>query len=162
MTTTPELPAVPASSEPPGAAWEVTHADAVLSGWAMSSGEYLAGLILNGQLETVGRPDRLPQDLFPHVDPDVVKLIWDRALAVGLHAGRVSSAPRLYRDQFARVQSALEEAGYQAMGRTVGRSRRLVAPHPADGETARPGNSGVTNGRATQGKGAETDGHVNG
>ena len=133
MTTTPETePAVDASG-----AWEVSRQDAMLCGRAASSGEFLAGLILTGQLETVGRPDRLPQDLFPHVDPDVVQAIWDRALAVGLHAGRVSAAPRLYRDQMLRVQGEFAEVGWHAMARMVGRSRRLVAPHPADGETAR-------------------------
>lgn len=132
MTTIPETEAAVDA-----AAWEVARQDAMLCGRASSSGEFLAGLILNGQLETVGRPDRLPQDLFPHVDPDVVQAIWDRALAVGLHAGRVSAAPRLYRDQLLRVQAELEAVGFEAMARLVGRSRRLVAPHPADGETAR-------------------------
>lgn len=158
MTTTPESPATVDA----GAAWEVARQDAMLCGRASSSGEFLAGLILNGQLETVGRPDRLPQDLFPHVDPDIVQAIWDRALAVGLHAGRVSAAPRLFRDQMARVQGQFAAIGYAAMGRMVGRSRRLVAPHPADGETVRTGNSGVMNGQATRGKEARTDGHVNG
>lgn len=138
MTATPETEAT--------AAVDVAYADAVLAGRAMSSAVFLAGLIANGQLETVGRPDRLPQDLFPHVGPDVVQAIWDRALAVGLHAGRVSASPRLHRDQLARVQGQFEAIGYAAMARSVGRSLRLVAPHPADGETARPGNSGVMNG----------------
>lgn len=132
MTTIPEPPAAVDA-----AAWEVARQDAMLCGRASSSGEFLAGLILNGQLETVARPEKLPADLFPHVDPDVVQAIWDRALAVGLHAGRVSAAPRLYRDQMLRVQGELEAVGFEAMGRLVGRSRRLVAPHPADGETAR-------------------------
>ena len=129
MTTTPETEAT--------APVDVAYADGVLAGRAMSSAVFLAGLIANGQLETAGRPDKLPADLFPHVDPDVVQAIWQRALAVGLHAGRRSASPRLYRDEFARVQGLLEEAGFEAMARMVGRSRRLVAPHPADGETAR-------------------------
>lgn len=131
----------------------MSRQDAVLCGRAASSGEFLAGLILTGQMETVGRPDRLPADLFPHVDPDVVQAVWDRALAVGLHAGRVSAAPRLYRDQMARVQGEFAAVGWHAMARMVGRSRRLVAPHPADGETARPGNGGVMNGPTTRGEG---------
>lgn len=123
---------------------ETAQADAVLVRRNMSSAVFLAGLIANSQLETVGRPEKLPQDLFPHVDPDVVQAIWDRALAVGLHAGRVSAAPRLYRDQMLRVQAELEAVGFEAMARLVGRSRRLVAPHPADGETARERAADVT------------------
>lgn len=129
MTMTPETEAT--------APVDVAYVDGVLAGRAMSSAVFLAGLIANGQLETAGRPDKLPADLFPHVDPDVVQAIWDRALAVGLHAGRVSASPRLYRDQLLRVQGELEAVGFEAMARLVGRSRRLVAPHPADGETAR-------------------------
>lgn len=149
MTTTPETePAVDASG-----AREAAQADAVLVRRNMSSAVFLAGLIANSQLETVGRPEKLPQDLFPHVDPDVVQAIWDRALAVGLHAGRVSAAPRLYRDQMARTQAALEAIGYEAMARSVGRSLRLVAPHPADGEGARGRNSGVTSSTNDTGEG---------
>jgi hypothetical protein len=132
------------SSPAPVPSPETAYADGVLSGRVMSSAVFLAGLLANSELETVGRPDRLPQDLFPHVDPDVVEAIWQRALAVGLHAGRVSASPRLYRDQFARVQGLFEAAGFHAMGRAVSRSRRLVAPHPADGEGARGRVSGVT------------------
>jgi hypothetical protein len=119
---------------------DVGHADAVLARRARSSGDFLAGLIAAAQLETVGRPDRLPADLFPGTDPEVVQEIWERALAVGLLAGRVSSAPRLYRDQMARVEEAFARAGFEAMGRAVARARRLVAPEGgprADGESAR-------------------------
>ena len=119
---------------------EVARADAVFAGRAMSAAVFLAGLLANSQLATVGRPDLLPQDLFPDVDPAVVNAIWQRAMAVGLHAGRVSSAPRLHRDQMARVQEQFAEAGYHAMARRVDRSRRLVDPervHPADGEGVR-------------------------
>ena len=140
MTMTPDLPAPAASDR----AVDVAYADGVLAGRTMSSAVFLAGLLANAELETAGRPDKLPQDLFPHVDAAVVEAIWQRALAVGLHAGRVSSSPRLYRDQLARVREQFAEAGFQAMARMVSRSRRLVAPHPADGETARPVGSGVT------------------
>jgi hypothetical protein len=89
----------------------------------------------------VGRPDKLAADLFPGEDPAVVQQIWERALAVGFYAGRLSSAPRLYRDQMVRVQGEFEAAAFHAMGGLVGRSRRLVAPesggHPADGEDVR-------------------------
>lgn len=117
--------------------FETMRQDAVFTGRAMSSGQFLAGLIANAQLATVGRPDKLAADLFPDVDPVVVQQIWDRALAVGLHAGRRSTSPRLYRDEMDRIASAFEDAGFHAMGGSVARSRRLVAPeltHPADGE----------------------------
>jgi hypothetical protein len=142
MTEIPTASAASSSGEE--SAFETLRRDAVLGGRAMSSGQFLAGLIADGQLETVGRPDKLAADLFPDVDPVVVQQIWDRALAVGLHAGRVSAAPRLYRDQMQRVQAEFTAAGFHAMGGLVGRSRRLVAPeqpahpaHPADGEDAR-------------------------
>jgi hypothetical protein len=141
MTTTPDSPAVPAvpsADAVPAGVVEVVQVDAVLTGRAMSSGQFLAGLIAQAQLETLGRPDKLPADLFPDEDPVVVQRIWDRALVVGLHAGRVSGAPRLYRDQMARLEGAFAKAGYEAMAGTLARSRRLVAPvHPADGEDPR-------------------------
>ena len=135
------------------AAWEPAVVDGVLAARAMSSAVFLAGLIANGQLETVGRPDKLPADLFPHVDPAVVQAVWDRALAVGLHAGRVSASPRLWRDQMARVQAEFERIGFTAMARSVGRSLRLVAPHPADGESARGRGAGVTSSTNDTGEG---------
>jgi len=54
--------------------------------------------------------------------------VWDRALAVGLYAGRVSVAPRFRRDELTRLQGELDAAGFVVMGRLVGRSRALVAP----------------------------------
>lgn len=144
MTALPELPpaagpavdglAVDGSSDP-------VREDAVLAGRAMSAGVFLAGLVAAGELETVGRPDKLAADLFPHVAPEVVEAIWQRALAVGLYAGRRSADPERYRDELDRVRGVLEGVGYAAMGRVVGRSRGLVAPergvHPADGEAGR-------------------------
>ena len=120
--------------------FETLRQDAVLTGRAMSSGEFLAGLIANGELATVGTPGKLAVDLFPGVDPVVVQAVWDRALAVGLHAGRRSAAPRLYRDELDRIAGVFAEAGFHAMGGSVARSRRLVAPevpHPVDGEEPR-------------------------
>jgi len=134
--STPEgagVSALPGEAERGGgeAEFGVVCADAVLAGRAMSSGLFLAGLIAEGTLATVGRPDRLPADLFPGADPVVVQAVWDRALAVGLHAGRVSAAPRLYGDELARLAGVLEGAGFRAMAGLVERSRRLVAPAPA-------------------------------
>lgn len=131
--------AVPAEGE--DAVFEAMRRDAVLGGRAMSSAQFLAGLLANGELETVGRPDKLPADLFAEEDPAVVQRVWDRALAVGFHAGRMSSAPRLFRDQMDRVAGAFEEVGYHAMAGLVRRSRGLVAPEQdglaADSEIGR-------------------------
>ena len=135
MTTTPSLPTAGHDQ-----AEQAAYADGVLSVQLMGSAVFLAGLLANGLLETVGRPDKLPQDLFPS-DPEVAQASFQLGLAVGLHAGRVSAAPRLYRDQMERVQREFEAIGFEAMARLVGRSRRLVAPeragHPADGEEGR-------------------------
>ncbi|MCX5000948.1 hypothetical protein [Streptomyces longwoodensis] len=136
------IPSTPASPSPEEEAeFEVMRTDAVLAGRAMSAGEFLAGLVANGMLATVGQPDKLPADLEPDVDPVVVQRIFERGLAVGLHAGKASAAPRLYRDQMLRHQVQLEQVGFRAMEGLVGRSRRLVAPeqvaHPADGEGPR-------------------------
>jgi hypothetical protein len=123
-----------------GGSFEVLRADAVFVGRAYSAGEFLAGLILNAQLATVGSPDRLPADLFPDDDPDTVARVWQRALVVGLYAGRKSVDPDRYADELARLAGELEAVGYVAMGRAVARSRALVAPelkHPADGEAGR-------------------------
>ncbi|MGQ4437945.1 hypothetical protein ACN6LI_003310 [Streptomyces violaceoruber] len=135
-TTTPS-PADDAADGGPleDAAFGTMRADAVHAGRAMSSGEFLAGLIANGLLKTVGRPDKLPSAIWPDQDPVVVQEIWQLGLAVGLHAGRRSDSPAHYRDEMARVSAALSEAGFHAMAGLVSRSRRLVAPeHPADGE----------------------------
>jgi hypothetical protein len=121
------------------AAFETMRTDAVLCGRAMSSGEFLAGLIANGQLETVGRPKKLARDIWPDEDPALIQAVWDRALAVGFHAGRQSVRPSLHRDEMDRIAGQFEEAAFHAMGGSVLRSRRLVAPevpHPVDGEGA--------------------------
>lgn len=138
MTTTPDVPTAGHDQ-----AVDAAYADGVLSGQLMGSAVFLAGLLANGLLEVVGRPDKLPQDLWPS-DPEVAQSSFQLGLAVGLHAGRVSASPRLHRDEMDRVQREFEQIGFEAMARMVGRSRRLVAPHPADGETVRERATGVT------------------
>ncbi|CAK7288580.1 hypothetical protein [Streptomyces misionensis] len=110
------------------ATFETMRTDAVLAGRAVSSAQFLAGLLAAAELETAGRPAKLPADLFPDADPAVVQAVWDRALAVGFHAGRVSAAPRLFRDQLDRVAGEFEAVGFAAMAGMVRRSRALVAP----------------------------------
>lgn len=139
MTDIDTTPAVPVSPEE-HAAFETMSRDAVLAGRAMSSGQFIAGLLAEAALATVGRPDKLAADLFPGVDAVMVQAIWDRALAVGFHAGRLHASPRLYRDEMERIAGVYAEIGHAAMGGLVRRSRALVAPevgvHPADGEAA--------------------------
>jgi len=136
--------AVSGAAGTPAEAWDTARQDAALAGQAMSLGVFLAGLIANAQLQTVGRPDKLPQDLWPHVPPEVAAEIFQRGVAVGLHAGRTSDNAYLFRDQMARTQAEFKAIGFTAMARLVRRSRRLVSRHPADGETARTGAPGVT------------------
>jgi len=103
----------------------VARADAVLAGRAVSSGEFLAGLILAAELDTVGRPGKLPADLFPEfpdADSALIQAVWKRALAVGLRAGQFRGAPRFHRDTLARLQGELEAAGHAAMAGMVARS----------------------------------------
>lgn len=120
---------------------QVTLADAVLGGRAAVDGAHIAGLIAAAQLDTAGRPDRLPQDLFPDVDPEVVQRVWQRALVVGIRAGQLMQAPRFRRDQLARLQGELEAAGFAAMGGAVARVRvaadRSPERHSIDGESGR-------------------------
>ncbi|MCX4911901.1 hypothetical protein [Streptomyces sp. NBC_00878] len=115
--------------------------DAVLAGRAICSGEYLAGLILAAQLDTVGTPRKLARDLFPGVDPVVVQRIWDRALVVGVRAGQLMGSPRFNRDKLARLRGELLEAGHHAMGPMLGRvlsvAERAPEWHPEDEEIGR-------------------------
>ncbi|MFD0509372.1 WhiB family transcriptional regulator [Streptomyces chiangmaiensis] len=136
MTTEIPTPAVSAEDE---AAFETIRTDAVLAGRAMSSGQFLAGLIARGELESVARPDKLPGDLFPGVDPVVVQQVWDRAVAVGFHAGRASVAG-IHPDELEATRAKFEAMGFAAMAGSVARSRRLVERarmHSGDGEIAR-------------------------
>lgn len=117
----------------PGADLETARTDAVLNGRNVAAAVRIAGLIAAGQLDTAGSPRKLPMDLFPGADPDVVQAVWERALVVGVRAGQLMSAPRFYRDKLDRLQGVLAEAGFRAMGRSVGRARATVG-HPVDSE----------------------------
>ena len=137
----------PAADAQDEAAFAVMSTDAVLtgrvmaSGQAMSSGEFWAGLLAAALVDTAGSPRKLPVDMWPDVDPVVVQEIWDRACVVAGRAAQFASSPWLHRDRLQRLQEQLTEAGFHAMGGSVARSRRLVAPevgvHPADGEEGR-------------------------
>ena len=138
--TTAEIPATPAVPDnDAAAAFERGRDDSVLTGRAMSSGQYLAGLIAHGELETVGRPSMLPADVFAGEDPVLVQRVWDRALAVGFHAGR-TSVTRTHPDELERSRAQFEAIGFLAMQGLVSRSWGLAVRgqvHPGDGEIAR-------------------------
>lgn len=118
MTTTPQPPA------------PIPGIDEQLAGRCEDSGEHLAGLIAKGMLDTVGRPDKLPELLWPDVDPDIVRTIWELALAVGYRAGKTAGQPRWDTDGFNRLRAALIEAGYESMGRLATRTANLHRPLP--------------------------------
>lgn len=130
---------VPPSSEAPSpdTALETARVDAVLCGRNAAAAVRIAGLIAAGQLDTAGSPRKLPMDLFPGADPEVVQAVWERALVVGVRAGQLMGAPRFYRDKLDRLQGVLAEAGFRAMGRSVGRARAGVPSHPVDSEDGR-------------------------
>lgn len=134
MTETTPAP-VPSASDDAG--FETMRTDAVLCGRAMSSGEYLAGVLMAGELDTVGCPDKLARDLWPDQDPVLIQAVWERAVVVGYRAAQVAGDERGQGERLHVLQGRLTEAGFRAMGGSVAKSRRLVAPelsHPADGE----------------------------
>jgi hypothetical protein len=125
----------------PDAAPDPAAVDTELAARARADGEFIAGLILAAELDTVGSPRKLPMDLWPDADPAVVAEVWARALAVGVRAGRFMSAPRFYRDKLHTLQDRLAEAGFAAMGRAVGpavaAAYRVPERHPVDYEVER-------------------------
>lgn len=112
------------------------HVDRALADRCQSSGDYIAGLLAAGHLEAAGTVRKLPTALFPDWDPDMVQAVWDAALPVGYQAGRLSVRPTWTPDALARLRTALDEAGFAAMGRLAARSAALHPPrHPADTDT---------------------------
>ncbi|KIF66263.1 hypothetical protein HY68_36770 [Streptomyces sp. AcH 505] len=109
-----------------------TVVDQALTERCEDSGQYLAGLIAKGMLDHVGRPTRLPEVMFPDVDPDVVRRIWDMALPVGYLAGKMTARPQWTAEGLNRLRGELRDAGYEGMARLTGRSASVH--HPADGE----------------------------
>ncbi|MFE3381682.1 hypothetical protein [Streptomyces anulatus] len=111
------------------------HVDQTLADRCQSSGDYLAGLLAAAHLEAAGTVRKLPTDLFPDWPADMVQAVWDAALPVGFQAGKLSVRPTWTRDALDRLQAALDDAGFEAMGRLAARSATLHPPrHPADGE----------------------------
>lgn len=109
--------------------------DQALADRCQSSGDYLAGLIAKGMLDTAGAPKKLPELLFPDHDPDMVRTVWEAALAVGYRAGKLAGQPRWTPDALNRLRAELADAGYAAMGSKAARSAAIHPPrHPADTE----------------------------
>ena len=124
MTTAPITPAP-----------EQADGDQVLADLCQSSAEHVAGLMAHGMLEAVSRPGKLPELLFPDGDPELVRAVWEAALAVGYQAGKLSARPTWTPDALRRLRAELDAAGYTAMGRLAARSASLHPPrHPADTE----------------------------
>ncbi|MFG2359339.1 hypothetical protein [Streptomyces sp. NPDC048521] len=135
-------PAVVSAEEE--AAFAVMSADAVLTGrvmmtgQAVSSAEFWAGLLAAALVDTAGSPRKLPADMWPEQDPVVVQEIWDRAAVVVSRAAQFAASPWLHRDRLQGLQERLAEAGFHAMAGSVQRSLRLVVSgHPADSEIGR-------------------------
>jgi hypothetical protein len=123
--------------EPETAAEQAVRVDLVLGGRHMSTGAYLAGLMTASAVETAGRVDRLPRDLFPDGDPVLVQEVWERACAVAWRAAERYFTARQDPAVLAGLRAGLEEAGHHAMAGMVARSLAVVRTaglaHPADG-----------------------------
>jgi hypothetical protein len=138
MTTSPLSPAISSADQP-----QTVHAaDMSGAGMAMSSGQFIAGLLSYGQLAAVGTPRKLAEGLLPDMDADARQEVVDRLLAIGFQAGRLSVRPELHGEELARMRDKLRTAGFHAMGGQVARSLNTVVPVvrralPVDGESAR-------------------------
>lgn len=130
-----QAPATPAPTVPE----ETTAADAVLFERARTSADVLTGLITAGMLTHVARPGKLPELLHPDGDPDLVRTVWDQALAVGYQAGKAVASGRWNTDRLDEARQALADAGYERMGAAVEAAAyaapsRRRAPNPADAD----------------------------
>lgn len=110
----------------------------VLDERIVRSVEVLAAHITAATLDTVGRPTRLPAALFPSVEEEVLREIWDLALAVGFLGGkRAVEGARWEHERLAAARDQLANAGYAAMAERIARvlpPPRVVEEHPADAE----------------------------
>ncbi|MFD4795920.1 hypothetical protein [Streptomyces anulatus] len=112
------------------------HVDRALADRCQSSGDYIAGLLAAAHLEAAGTVTKLPAAMFPDWPADMVQAVWDAAVPVGFQAGRVSVRPTWAPEALTAAGTALDEAGFVAMGRLAARSAALHPPrHPADTDT---------------------------
>lgn len=116
---------------------ETADIDHQLAARASSHAEYLAGLLAAAMLDTVGQPAKLPELLFPDIDPDIVRRVWTAALPVGYRLGKLAERPTFDEAGLRRLRAALHDAGYRTMARQVTRSLATTATHPADADPSR-------------------------
>ncbi|MEU6979545.1 hypothetical protein [Streptomyces sp. NPDC046371] len=111
-----------------------THhqADQALAARALSSAEYLAGVLAAAELDVVGQPQKLPELLFPDLDADAVRRVWDLAIIVGYRLRKLTEQPRWDDAALRRLRGALAEAGYVGMAQLTERSLNTL--HPADAD----------------------------
>lgn len=114
MTLTPNTPAA-------------DGVDQALAERCITSGAVIAGHIAAGMLDHVSRPAKLPELLFPDLDPVAVRKVWDQAVAVGYRAGKHAARPEWTADGLARLKAALYDAGYQGMARLAVRTANTTA-----------------------------------
>ncbi|MFD7980156.1 hypothetical protein [Streptomyces sp. NPDC059071] len=113
------------------------HDDQALAARAESSAEYLAGILAAAELDVVGQPAKLPELLFPDLDPDVVRRVWDTALVVGYRLRKLAEHPRWDDAALCRLKTELAGAGYGAMAQLTERSLNTAHPGDAEATTAR-------------------------
>jgi len=111
MTPTPTAPSVEVLAIP--------GIDAALAGRLSGSAAVLAGLLAAAALDEAGQPNRLSRFLFPDLDPEAVRRVWDAGLVVGYRAGLLAGRPRWDADALAAAREALETAGWEAMAATL-------------------------------------------
>lgn len=139
MTTLPpRTPAgTPQNTDPnPDRTADTAYVDDRLAQRCTSSAQFLAGVIAAAMLDTVARPSQLATDLFPHIPPEDVTAVWNRALAVGYLAGQLTARPNWTREALTALRGELNAAGHTSMGALTARSANtLPAPRPADHDT---------------------------
>lgn len=104
-------PAVPTAAIP--------GLDEALTGRLTGTARVLAGVLAAGALDTAGRPEKLPELLFPHLAEEDVRAVWDAAVVVGWRAGVRAGRSRWDPHDLDAAREALEGAGWAAMGRLV-------------------------------------------
>ncbi|MFB7867404.1 hypothetical protein [Streptomyces sp. NPDC056069] len=114
---------------------DTQQADQALAARALSSAEYLAGILAAAELDVVGQPSKLPELLFPDLDPKDVRRVWDTALTVGYRLRKLTERPRWDDAALRRLKGALADAGYGAIAHLTEKSLGTV--HSADTDTVR-------------------------
>ena len=107
-------------------------ADEWLTDRARTTADVIAGLIVSGMLHHVGRPQRLPELMFPHLDPQHVRQVWDAAAVVGYLAGRQQSRSRWETTGLDDAATLLHAAGFEAMGRCVRATAHAAPSRPIE------------------------------